>query len=118
MSGTSAEFQVPDGHTLTLIGLHGTFEVNHQTIVRAGQLLTFERAGERFVVEANADAKFLVLGGAPIEEPVVGYGPFVMNSDAEIRQAINDFNSGRFGRLRPTAVERVDSPQRSDTSAA
>ena len=40
-----------------------------------------------------------MLAGEPIDEPIVGYGPFVMNSEAEIRQAIDDFNSGRFGRL-------------------
>jgi redox-sensitive bicupin YhaK (pirin superfamily) len=105
-AGRTAEFNVPEGHTLAVITLQGTVSVNDGQIVRAAQVVMFDRAGEHFRVEANAEARFLVLGGAPIEEPVVGYGPFVMNSEAEIRQAIADFNGGRFGRLRPAAVDR------------
>ena len=54
--------------------------------------------GEGFSLEANNDAKVLVLSGEPLDQPVVGYGPFVMTSRAEIDQAIKDFNSGQFGR--------------------
>ena len=46
-------------------------------------------------------AMLLVLAGEPIDEPVVAFGPFVMNSEQQIRQAISDFNSGRFGALGP-----------------
>jgi redox-sensitive bicupin YhaK (pirin superfamily) len=50
-------------------------------------------------VRADSDSMLLVLTGEPIDEPVFGYGPFVMTNEAEIHQAIADFNSGRFGQV-------------------
>ncbi|MBE0594193.1 MAG: pirin family protein [Gemmatimonadales bacterium] len=97
--GGTGRFTAQDGHTLALVVLHGTVLVNGDAIVREGQLVHLDRAGEAVTIEANGDATVLWLSGEPIDEPVVGYGPFVMNSEAEIRQAIEDFNSGRFGRM-------------------
>ncbi len=51
------------------------------------------------VIAADGDAMLLVMTGEPIDEPVFGYGPFVMNSEAEIREAIGEFNAGKFGAL-------------------
>jgi len=67
--------------------------------VREGQLALFERDGSSIRLEANNDAVLLVLSGEPIDEPIVGHGPFVMNTDAEIHQAFVDFQSGKFGRM-------------------
>jgi len=53
------------------------------------------------MLEAEGEASLLLLSGEPIDEPIVGYGPFVMNSEAEIHQAIDDFNSGRFAVIAP-----------------
>lgn len=55
--------------------------------------------GDGVMLHADGDAMILVLTGEPIDEPVVGYGPFVMNSEAEIREVIEDFNAGRFGQM-------------------
>lgn len=52
--------------------------------------------GEGARIFANGDATLLVLTGEPIDEPIFGHGPFVMNTEKEIRQAIEDFNSGNF----------------------
>ena len=64
--------------------------MNGESVARDAQLALFSRDGEDITVEANNDAVFLVLG-EPIDEPVVGYGPFVMNTQAEIVQAFADF---------------------------
>lgn len=95
-------FSLPEGHTLALAILRGTVLVNDREIGRDAQLVLFEREGGAISLEANADSRLLLLSGEPIGEPVVGYGPFVMNDEAGIRQAIRDFNSGGFGRLAAT----------------
>lgn len=94
-----ADMSLPEGWNTMLVVLHGTLQVNGAEIAREGQLVLLDRARERVVVEANNDAVVLLLSGRPIDEPVVGHGPFVMNTHEEIRQAIRDFSSGRFGRL-------------------
>jgi len=61
--------------------------------------MTFDRAAGDVTIEARSEAMLLVLAGEPIEEPIVAHGPYVMNSEQQILQAISDFNSGRFGQL-------------------
>ncbi|MBL8530158.1 MAG: pirin family protein [Hyphomonadaceae bacterium] len=102
-AGGKAAFDLPEGHTLMLLTQSGTVLLNDEHVARASQLALFERAGGAISVEANTDAKLLLLAGAPIGEPVVQYGPFVMNTEGEIRQAIADFNAGKFGDVRAFA---------------
>ncbi len=97
--GHTTEFVVPQGRTLALIVLRGTVQVNASQVAREAQMVLFDRGGDAIAVEANSDAMLLLLSGEAIDEPIVGYGPFVMNSEEEIRQAISDFNSGRFGSM-------------------
>jgi len=101
-AGKSAELPLPDGHTTTFLVLRGEVLANGDsdgTGLGEGDLAIFARGGESIVVQAKADAKLLVMDGEPIAEPVVGQGPFVMNSRAEIQQAFEDFQLGRMGEL-------------------
>ena len=97
--GHDTRVPLAEGWNSLIVVLHGTVLVNGSDIVREGQFVQLDRDGEDATLEANTDATLLVLAGEPIDEPVVGYGPFVMNTQAEIRQAIADFQGGRFGRL-------------------
>jgi redox-sensitive bicupin YhaK (pirin superfamily) len=97
--GKSAKLSLPEGWNTLLIVLHGTVMVNGSTLAREAQLVVFDHPGTTLRIEANNDATLLLLSGEPIDEPIVGYGPFVMNSEQEIAQTISDFNSGHFGQI-------------------
>ena len=97
-AGKGALLNVTSGHTALVFVLRGSVVVNG-TRVRASELVVLDRGGEAIRLDADEDTAFAVLGGEPIDEPVVGYGPFVMNSQAEIRQAVADYQAGRMGHL-------------------
>ena len=99
MEKGSHSFQLPAGWNTLLVVLEGTIQANGSAIAREAQVVALERAGETVQIEAAGAARVLLLAGEPIDEPVVGYGPFVMNSQQQIMQAIEDFNSGRFGQM-------------------
>ncbi len=88
---------LPEGHTAIVVVLSGRVTVNGDQPAAAAEALLLDRKGDSVTLHADADATLLILTGEPIDEPIVGYGPFVMNSEDEIRTAITDFNSGRFG---------------------
>jgi redox-sensitive bicupin YhaK (pirin superfamily) len=90
---------VPDGHTLVLAVLSGHVVVNTHYAVGTAEVLHLDRAGDSASIVASTDTVLLALTGEPIDEPIVGYGPFVMNSQEEIRQALTDLKSGHFGRV-------------------
>lgn len=90
---------LPEGHNAMIAVLSGSVIVNGTQTVGEAEIVRFERGGSDITIHAEQGAILLVLTGEPIDEPVVGYGPFVMNSQAEIRQAADDFNSGRFGHV-------------------
>src|SRR5207244_12865169 len=98
-AGKSTELPLPDGHTTAFLVLSGEVTVNGERDAGEGDLAIFARDGDSITVKAKTDAKLLVMDGEPFDEPVVGRGPFVMNSRAEINQAFEDYQLGRMGEL-------------------
>jgi redox-sensitive bicupin YhaK (pirin superfamily) len=98
-AGHRVALDLPEGHTTALFVLHGSLSIDDKHTVRAAELAVMEREGSQLAFDVADDAIVLLLNGAPLNEPVVGHGPFVMNTRAEIIQAISDFNSGRFGQI-------------------
>lgn len=97
-AGAEVSLPLPEGHTSMIAVLAGHVTIDGRGVGEA-EIAYLSRAGEGASVKADGDAMLLVMTGEPIDEPVVGQGPFVMNSEDEIRTAIADFNAGRFGAL-------------------
>jgi quercetin 2,3-dioxygenase len=98
-SQKQAELFLPDSHTTALLVMKGGLTVNSEHSAAEGDLVIFRKAGEQIQLQAKEDSHLLVLSGEPIEEPIVGMGPFVMNSRAEIEQAYEDYQMGKMGEL-------------------
>jgi quercetin 2,3-dioxygenase len=89
---------LPEGHTVGLYVLKGKLKIGTQTICST-EMAVMEKEGTELVADILEEAVVLLLSGEPLNEPIVGHGPFVMNSRAEIMQAMHDFNNGKFGQI-------------------
>jgi len=90
---------VPDGYTTALVVLKGALRVNDSDAIETAEVGLFDRAGKSISLECVKDTTALLLCGEPIDEPIVGQGPFVMNTTQEIIQAMADYRSGKMGHL-------------------
>jgi quercetin 2,3-dioxygenase len=98
-AGRRAELEIPAGHNAVVALLRGEVTLDGQERLTGPQSVLLGRDGDRVVLEAESDAGLLLLTGEPLEEPIASHGPFVMNTEAEIRQAIEDYRAGRMGHL-------------------
>jgi redox-sensitive bicupin YhaK (pirin superfamily) len=90
---------LPERHNAMIAVLAGHVTINGEQPTGEAEIVRFEHLGSNARIHADGDSILLVLTGEPIDEPVIGHGPFVMNSETEIRQAIDDYNAGRFGTI-------------------
>lgn len=94
----NVDFEFPENFNTGLLVLEGSVKVNGQDVA-TDHFVLFANKGEKIELEAAEDALVLVLSGEPINEPIAAYGPFVMNTEDEIKQAFRDFQTGKFGYL-------------------
>jgi redox-sensitive bicupin YhaK (pirin superfamily) len=94
-----ATIATPEGWNTSLVVLKGAVEAGDGVVAKDAQMLMFSSQGQDIQLNALEDSIALLLSGEPIDEPIVGYGPFVMNTKVEIAQAMQDFNSGSFGKI-------------------
>lgn len=97
--GGVEHFSITSGHSLIVVVLNGELMVNGEHRAGTDHTVVFAQHGGDFSLAAQSPSRVLVLSGEPLHEPIEGYGPFVMNTRQEIKQAIDDFNHGRFGQL-------------------
>lgn len=98
--GAAFRYPLPPGRTALLLAIAGTVRTDGANIA-VGQAVAFDRSGGEIVVDvdAGADARFALLTGTPLDEPVARHGPFAMGSPADLARVIDDYRAGRFGQL-------------------
>jgi len=97
-SGKTVELEVPEGHNSMVFVRQGKLALG-SAVIGAADLALFEKDGTHIQLQAQEDSNVLLMGGEPIVEPIVASGPFVMNTEQEIRLAMMDYQSGRMGHL-------------------
>jgi redox-sensitive bicupin YhaK (pirin superfamily) len=100
-AGHQTTLALPEGYNTGVLVLAGGVTVNGSHVAKEAEFVVFDPRGEHVSFDAKAQATLLLLNGEPIDEPVVAYGPFVMNTQDEVRQAIQDYQSGRMGHITP-----------------
>jgi redox-sensitive bicupin YhaK (pirin superfamily) len=98
-AGRSIELPLPNSYNVAFLIMDGTVSLDADSVAQKHDLVVFKHDGDTLRVTAQSDAEWLVMSGEPIDEPVVQYGPFVMNTQQEIQEAFQDYNRGKFGHL-------------------
>lgn len=98
-AGQDVTLPVPEGHTTAFLLLQGMVTIHGDADAKEGDLAIFERQGSSLTLHAKEEARLLLMAGEPLNEPIVGHGPFVMNTMEEIEVAFDEFQRGEMGGL-------------------
>lgn len=98
-TGPRAELRLPEGHNTSVFVVQGLVSVNGSRDAGEAELIVCAKTGASLIIDAREDSRLVILSGKPIEEPIARYGPFVMNTKAELVQAVEDYQAGRMGHL-------------------
>ena len=98
--GGREEIEIPEKYNALIYVLNGELLFNDEDIIETKNMVWLNNDGKGITLKANSDARAIILSGKPIGEPVVSYGPFVMNTEQEVMQAMDDYNSGKMGTLK------------------
>jgi quercetin 2,3-dioxygenase len=99
LMGDKALFSFNKDYNTGMLVIEGEIRINNSETASEDHFILFKHDGEEIVVEAVKPSIVLIMNGEPIHEPIASYGPFVMNTEAEIKQAFDDFKNGKFGYL-------------------
>ena len=94
-----ADFSFLQKYNTAALVIEGSVIINETKEVPADHFVLFENEGETFSIQSKENSIVLILSGQPINEPIAAHGPFVMNTKAELMQAFDDYNKGKFGYL-------------------
>jgi len=97
--GTKTDFSFRKNYNTGFLIVEGEVRINESESASQDSFVLFKHDGENIILEALKDCKVLILNGEPINEPIASGGPFLMNTEAEIRKAFDDYHSGKFGYL-------------------
>jgi quercetin 2,3-dioxygenase len=98
-AGEKIKLSFPAGYTTAILAIEGSATLNNSEILMTNHLALFDRDGEDIHIGARNDSILLVMSGKPLNEPIAQYGPFLMNTKAELAEAIDDYRQGKFGQL-------------------
>ncbi|RZJ75039.1 MAG: pirin family protein [Flavobacterium sp.] len=98
-NGAKVDFSFPENYNTGFVIIEGSVKVNGKESAKTDQFIHFKNEGENIEIVALENSVILILSGEPINEPIVSYGPFLMNTQQEIKEALADYNEGKFGYL-------------------